>query len=134
MACQAAGSHEPAIGMAEKPQTFPNREALRYKGTGYANVNPAIAKRIFEVTLCVYYSGVPLGEGTNLLVEGVHMRKNLLMLFASTFALAAVPAFAQNASPKMLASVPQAVAPGCGANNIKFAVKTQRGQQPFPDP
>jgi uncharacterized protein DUF2846 len=62
------------------------------------------------------------------------MRKNLLMLFASAVALAAVPAFAQNASPKMLASVPQAVAPGCGAKSVKFEVKTEKGQHPFPDP
>lgn len=55
------------------------------------------------------------------------MRIAFLLLFL------AAPAFAQN-TPSKTPEVPQAVAPGCGAPVVTFAVKTHDEQHPFPPP
>lgn len=60
------------------------------------------------------------------------MRTKLLMLPAAIFALAAMPAFAQGTPSNTPSSVPQASTPGCGANDVEFAVKTDKKQHPFP--
>lgn len=58
---------------------------------------------------------------------------SLLMFLVAMLAVPTVPAFAQN-TPSKTPEVPQAVAPGCGAPVVTFAVKTHDDQHPFPPP
>lgn len=60
------------------------------------------------------------------------MRAKLLMSLAAISALAAMPAFAQTTPSTTQSTLPQAGAPGCGANNVTFTVKTDKKQHPFP--
>jgi Protein of unknown function (DUF2846) len=68
---------------------------------------------------------------SNLLAEDADMRTGLLMLFVAAFAASA---FAQSAVSQTSSNLPQAVAPGCRAFDVNFAVKRHNGEHPFIQP